>query len=280
MLTFLKVLAFNGLIILFFWYVGNSIPQQRKDPPKESDLTADMAPEAFVAAGEEIFYGKGTCALCHTIGVGEKGERCPNLAAIGSLADERVQEASYQGDAVNGPEYMVESLHNPAVYVVDGYQPTMPAMGRQLTDLEMVAVVAFLQSLGGEVTVTGETRFAKYRGESDAAVAAAPAARAAPAEVAASGGTGPELAAQWGCLACHSMDAPVRLVGPSLWDIGARQDENFIRESILKPDAVIAEGFPPSLMKLTLDGTGFYQKLAIQDLNTLVDYLASLKGGE
>ena len=33
-------------------------------------------------------------------------------------------------------------------------------------------------------------------------------------------------------------------------------------------------------MKLTLDGTGFYQKLAIQDLNTLVDYLASLKGGQ
>ncbi len=278
MLTFLKVLAFNGLIILFFWYVGNSIPQQRKDPPKESDLTVDMTTEAFVAAGEEIFYGKGTCALCHTIG--EKGERCPNLAGIGELADARVQEASYQGDASDGPEYLVESLHNPAVYVVDGYQPTMPALGRQLNDLEMVAVVAFLQSLGGEVTVTGETRFAKYRGEGDAATAATSAAGAAPAEVAAAGGTGPELAAQWGCLACHSVDAPIRLVGPSLYDIGARQDENFIRESILKPDAVIAEGFPPNLMQLTLDGTGFYQKLAIQDLNTLVDYLASLKGGE
>ena len=278
MLTFLKVLAFNCLIILFFWYVGNSIPQQRKDPPKESDLTADMPTEAFVAAGEEIFYGKGTCALCHTIG--EKGERCPNLAGIGELAAARVQEASYQGDASDGPEYLVESLHNPAVYVVDGYQPTMPALGRQLNDLEMVAVVAFLQSLGGEVTVTGETRFAKYRGEGDAAAAASPATGAAPAEAAASGGTGPELAAQWGCLACHSVDAPIRLVGPSLYDIGVRQDENFIRESILKPDAVIAEGFPPNLMKLTLDGTGFYQKLAIQDLNTLVDYLASLKGGE
>jgi cbb3-type cytochrome oxidase cytochrome c subunit len=85
---------------------------------------------------------------------------------------------------------------------------------------------------------------------------------------------------QWGCGACHSLDSPTRLVGPSLWDVGARQDDNFIRESILKPDAVVAEGFPPSLMKLTLDGTGFYQKLAIQDLNTLVDFLASLRGGE
>ena len=59
MLTFLKVLAFNGLIILFFWYVGNSIPQQRKDPPKESDLTADMAPEAFVAGGRGNFLRQG-----------------------------------------------------------------------------------------------------------------------------------------------------------------------------------------------------------------------------
>jgi cytochrome c2 len=278
MLTFLKVMAFNSLVVLFFWYVGNSIPQQRKDPPKESTLTADMAPEVFVAAGQDIFYGKGTCALCHTIG--EKGERCPNLAGIGQRADARLEEASYQGDASNGAEYVVESLHNPAVYVVDGYQPTMPALGRQLNDLEIVAVVAFMQSLGGEVTVTGETLFPKYRADSGTAVAAAPAAGAAPAMVAASGGTGSELVAQWGCISCHSLDAPVRLVGPSLWDIGARQDEHFIRESILKPDAVVAEGFPPSLMKLTLDGQGFYQKLAVQDLNTLVDYLASLKGGQ
>ena len=167
MLTFLKVMAFNGLVVLFFWYVGNSIPQQRKDPPKESTLTADMAPEVFVAAGQDIFYGKGTCALCHTIG--EKGERCPNLAGIGQRAGVRVEEASYQGDASNGAEYVVESLHNPAVYVVDGYQPTMPALGRQLNDLEIVAVVAFMQSLGGEVTVTGETLFPKYRADSGAA---------------------------------------------------------------------------------------------------------------
>ena len=36
-----------------------------------------------------------------------------------------------------------------------------------------------------------------------------------------------------------------RLIGPSLWDIGARQDTNYIREAILQPDAVVTRGFPP-----------------------------------
>lgn len=272
MKVFLKVLVFNVAIIAFFLYVANSIPQQRKDPPKELELSSGMTQAEFVNVGQEIFYGKGTCALCHTIG--EKGERCPNLAGIGLRAETRVKEAGYKGSASNGAEYIVESLHNPVVYVVEGYQPSMPPLGRQLNDLEMVAVVSFLQSLDGEVTVDGHTQFAKYRGGGgEAAAAPVPVATAV-----ASGKSGPELVQQWGCDKCHKFDAPDRLVGPSLWDVGAKKDANYIRESILQPDAVVVPGFPPQVMQATLNGAGFYQKVALQDLNTLVDYLASLKG--
>jgi hypothetical protein len=86
------------------------------------------------------------------------------------------------------------------------------------------------------------------------------------------------LVKQWACNTCHKFDGPDKLVGPRLWDIGKRHDANYIRESILSPDAVLAEGFPQGLMQATLDGTGFYQKVALQDLNTMVDYLASLQG--
>jgi mono/diheme cytochrome c family protein len=190
-----------------------------------------------------------------------------------------VKEEGYHGTAETGPEYIVESLHNPAVYVVDGYQPSMPALGRQLNDLEMVALVSFLQNLGGEVTVDGKATFAKYRGDGAAASAApAPAAAPAAAAVEASGKSGEELVKQRACNTCHKFDGPDKLVGPSLWDIGKRHDANYIRESILSPDAVLAEGFPQGLMQATLDGTGFYQKVALQDLNTMVDYLASLQG--
>jgi cytochrome c2 len=279
MKTFLKVLGFNVAIIGFFLYVGYSIPQQRKDPPKELELSAEMAVEDFVKAGQEIFFGKGTCALCHEIG--KKGERCPDLDGVGTRAEARVKEANYKGGAGKGDEYLVESLMNPVVYVVEGYQPSMPPVGRQLSDLEMVAIVAFLQSLGGDVTVTGTSRFPKWRGEGTEAPAqaAAPAATGAVA-AAASGKSGAELAQQWACQTCHKFDGPDRLVGPSLWDIGARQDVQYIRESLLRPDAVIAQGFPPQVMQSTLESLGFYQQVALQDLNTLVDYLATLKGGK
>jgi cytochrome c2 len=284
MKVFLKVFIFNLAVIAFFLYVANSIPQQRKDPPQELVLSADMAPADFVRAGNEIFYGKGTCALCHEIG--KKGERCPDLDGVGARAETRIKEAGYKGTASNGAEYLVESLHNPVIYVVEGYQPSMPPLGRQLNDLEMVAVVSFLQSLGGEITVNGQTRFAKYRGEGGAEAAAqappAPAAPtgATPAAATATGKSGAELVQQWGCNTCHKFDGPERMVGPSLWDIGARQDVNYIRDSILQPDAVIAPGFPPQVMQTTLDGFGFYQKITLQDFKTLVDYLASLKGGQ
>ena len=94
------------------------------------------------------------------------------------------------------------------------------------------------------------------------------------------GTSGQDLVQQWGCIACHKLDGPEQLLGPSLWDIGARKDANYIRESLLEPDVVVVEGFPPGLMKGTLDGQGFYQKLSLQDLNTIVNYLTSLKGGK
>lgn len=271
MKIFLKVLLFNVAVIGFFLYVGNSIPQQRKDPPKELKLSADMTADEFVKIGQDIFYGKGTCALCHTIG--EKGERCPNLAGVGARSVTRIKEARYHGRATSGAEYLAESIHEPVAYVVEGYQPSMPPLGRQFNDLEVVSVVSFLQSLGGEVTVDGHTRFPKYRGGDSGAAAVAPAPPAAGPPK-----TGPALVQQWACNSCHKFDAPGRLVGPSLWDIGARKAVGYIRESILQPNAVVVSGFPPQVMKATLDGNGFYQQVTLQDLNTLVDYLASLKG--
>ena len=273
MKTFLKVFAFNVAIIGFFLYVGNSIPQLSQPPPQDLVLAADAPAEDFIKAGYDIFYGKGTCALCHEIG--KKGERCPDLAGVGARAETRIKEEAYKGRATNGAEYIVESLHEPTIYVVEGYQPSMPPLGRQLSDLEIVAVASFLQSQGGEVTVNGQTHFPKWRGEGGGAAPAAAASSPGPA-----GASGQELVQQWGCVTCHKFDAPDKLIGPSLWDIGARKDTNYIRESILEPDAVVVEGFPAGLMKGTLDGSSFYQKLSLQDLNTLVNYLSSLKGGK
>jgi mono/diheme cytochrome c family protein len=92
------------------------------------------------------------------------------------------------------------------------------------------------------------------------------------------GKSGEELVKLAGCVTCHKLDGPERLVGPSLWDIGARQNTDYIRESILDPDKVLTPGYPQGVMKATLTGTGFYQNISIEALEKLVEYLASLKG--
>jgi cytochrome c551/c552 len=92
------------------------------------------------------------------------------------------------------------------------------------------------------------------------------------------GKSGKELIELAGCKACHKFDGPGRLVGPSLWDVGARKDKAYIRESILEPDKVVVTGFPRGLMKATLTGTGFYRNVSLEALDKIVEYLASLQG--
>ena len=147
MKIFLKVLVFNIAVIAFFSTSAIVFPSNARDPPQELELSADMGAADFIKAGQEIFFGKGTCALCHEIG---KRRALSGPGRSWGAERRRVSKklAIKKGTASNGPEYLVESLHNPVVYVVEGYQPSMPPLGRQLNDLEMVAVVSFLQSLG------------------------------------------------------------------------------------------------------------------------------------
>ena len=63
-----------------------------------------------------------------------------------------------------------------------------------------------------------------------------------------------------------------------MWDVGARQSKEAIRESIIEPDKVVTPGYPAGVMKATLAGTGFYQKLSVEGLDRIVDYLAGLQG--
>ena len=234
-------------------------------------LTAAMTPADLVKAGEVLFYGEGYCLPCHTMGRG--GVPCPDLAGIGAEAERRVQEPAYRGKARNGAEYLVESLLDPTAYVVQGYQPSMPPLrfwNQPVTDLHLVALVAFLQAQGSAVTVTAQTRFPTWR---DPAGGAGGQAAVSPNDAL------PEaLLEKWRCTACHRVKDAAKFIGPSLWDIGARKDAQAIR-SALSAEAVGVPDYPQGLMKATLEGMGFYQQITPQELEQLVNYLASLKGG-
>lgn len=77
---------------------------------------------------------------------------------------------------------------------------------------------------------------------------------------------------QAGCSACHSLEAGVSIVGPSIAGIGSRSDQAYIRQAILDPDAVIAEGFSPGMMP---DVWG--DALSGEQVDQLVAYLLTLK---
>lgn len=66
---------------------------------------------------------------------------------------------------------------------------------------------------------------------------------------------GKQLFAQWGCQTCHSLDG-AKLAGPTFKGLFGREeeladgskvkvDENYIRESILNPNAKVVKGFAP-----------------------------------
>ncbi|HEX6982643.1 MAG TPA: cytochrome c oxidase subunit II [Balneolaceae bacterium] len=91
---------------------------------------------------------------------------------------------------------------------------------------------------------------------------------------------GEMLVQQYACTTCHSTDG-TRLVGPSWKGVfGSEEqladgstvvvDENYIRESILEPNAKIVQGFPPVMN--TYKGT-----LNNEQINAIIEYIKTLK---
>jgi hypothetical protein len=57
-------------------------------------------------------------------------------------------------------DYLAQSMYEPDVYIVSGFNPGMPTISKPpigLTDPEILCVIAYLQSLGGTPTVTLQT---------------------------------------------------------------------------------------------------------------------------
>lgn len=263
--TNLKIAVIVLVTVGFYTLVANVIPQIESEVPKELALGADVSLEELVAAGGEVFHGAGGCETCHGLGT-----RAPKLlepegalGLIGQRCAQRVQGRSCK-------EYLHESLVDPNAFVVAGYEPIMPDMRRQLSTAQIWAVVAFLQAQGGEVTVTGEDLAAAGEGES-AGSAGTGAAATAPG----SSTMDPvALMQELGCPACHVFRGEGGPIGPELTRIGARRDAEFLRESILRPQAQIAEGFEQFAALMPTD---FGQRMSAAQLDTLARFLASQK---
>jgi len=270
--NFLKVAAFSLITVgAFAGYSNFGIPQIQPAPPpveEKLDLGA-MTMDQFIALGGKIFKGKGTCTLCHNA-MG----RAPMLDKMGTVAAERLADSRYQGEATNIEEYLHESFVKPSAYVVAGFgksgsndtespMPDVSAGGIGMSDAEIKAVIAYLQDLSGsEVTVSIPTDVPE-EGNGDEATEGA---GRAPFE-------SPEaIIAAFTCGACHKIADQAGEMGPDLTQIGALRDKDYLRRSILDPNADIAEGFMEGMMPAT-----YGDDLSAKELEMLVNYLAGLK---
>jgi mono/diheme cytochrome c family protein len=149
------VLATTG----FYTYVGPMVPQKEVQPPQEVALSGDLTPDDMARVGREIMQGKGLCLTCHTIG--KSGAlRFPDLEGVGARAKTRVP-------GLSDVEYFAQTLYEPNAFIVPGFVAGMPTINQApigLTDQEILAVIAALQSLGGTPTVTMKTTHKYYAG--------------------------------------------------------------------------------------------------------------------
>jgi mono/diheme cytochrome c family protein len=255
----LKVLGVALAVLAFYTGIAHVIPQLASEVPEVLDLSS-ASPEALVAAGEKNYNGAGGCTACHGLGT-----RAPNL-----LADEKGEGpiGARCGKREPGKDckaYLYEALTEPHEYVVKGYEPIMPDMRRTLDAGQIWALVAFLESQGGEVTVTAE----------DLKSTAEPAHDESSEAPAASATTDPkELLNEKGCLGCHKLGAEGPEVGPAFNGIGGRLSREDIRQSILDPDAKVAKGFESFKGMMPKN---FGDQLSAKQLENLVNFLASQK---
>ena len=145
---FLRVLGFVAMVLGVFSLIALSVPQMASLPPavETFDLASVKSPDDLASIGQKIFFSKGQCALCHSIGPSESA-RCPDLNGIGAKLS---------------AEFIYESLTQPQAYIYldyrhDGipkeYPAQMPHIDQDpigLSNQEIYSVIAFLQKMSGE----------------------------------------------------------------------------------------------------------------------------------
>ncbi|HXY53549.1 MAG TPA: c-type cytochrome [Nitrospirota bacterium] len=140
-----------GLNLIFVYIGMEFLPQSESRPPKVIKVEAGISQDDLISVGEEIVFGKGQCMVCHVVKP-EAGMRAPAMSSIGA---EMEREAKERGIPVE--DHVFEALVNPSKYIVKGFEDMMSPVQTpptSLTDGEIIAVAAYLQSKGGKVTVS------------------------------------------------------------------------------------------------------------------------------
>lgn len=113
-------------------------------PQAEFDnwLSGNTSGQTPVEAGRDLFENKLGCASCHAGGTNQRGAKLEGLfgSDVKLVGGQTVKATD---------EYIRNSIINPSAQVVEGYQPIMPTFKGQVTEEQLVSLVAYIKSLGG-----------------------------------------------------------------------------------------------------------------------------------
>ena len=261
MKSLLNAVIFSLAVVGFFTYV--CIYVTNLSGGMGGGGATGVSPEA----GEKIFWGDGQCHTCHSIGTTGSATRGPDQEGLASRAEERAKEMGLS----SGLEYMVESIVNPSSHIVEGFDDIMPkvfAPPIMLDREKILALLSYLQTLGGESDIEAVTKF-KDRIPEASKTKVVP--WVPPIEVDPKEG---ELiffdeTRDVTCSKCHVMNGKGSKVGPDLTGIGAVQTPQYLIESVLKPSDVIVKGFE-TMYLMTNDGMAYNGLLVSQDEEEVV----------
>lgn len=240
--------------------------------PGGSNLQGDPA------RGFDVYVAQ-SCATCHTMYVRPQDLGTGWAEGIG--AEDIAQAEDYVhmpnpplGTQRNGPDlswigrripdmgYQLDHLVNPRKYKPDSIMPTY----KHLSDRDLADLAAFLVTLGNPKRDLLAGTIGPSMGELDLSDVAQ---------------YGAELYRTEGCVACHSIDGSAN-VGPSWLGLWGSQrplegggsvlgDADYIRESMIDPNAKVAAGYPAIMPN--------YSRLSDEQMDSIIAFMESL-GGE
>lgn len=105
-------------------------------------LAGNDAGQTPVQVGQDLFQNKLGCASCHAGGADQRG------AKLEGIYNKEVKLVGGQ-TVIADDAYIRNSILNPGSQIVEGYQPIMPTFKGQVTEEQLVALVAYIKSLSG-----------------------------------------------------------------------------------------------------------------------------------
>jgi mono/diheme cytochrome c family protein len=243
------------------------------EPAEFANWLATQGTQSMASQGERLFQQLG-CNGCHRA---DSLARAPRLEGLYGQPV-RLQDGS---QVLADDTYIRTSIVNPSAQVVDGWQPIMPTFQGQLSEEQMLDLIAYIRSIGPSAGAPAPeprpTPPPRPPVQGSLPFTPQPTTGSPTASLASQG---ERLFQQFGCNACHRPDnsgpAPslVGVYGQTVHLQDGSQtlaDDAYVRRSILEPGAQVVDGWQPIM-------PSFQGQLSEQQLLALIDYVRSIGG--